>query len=166
MKLIQLKPFNAETITPDIAAKIMALVGLQKMFDSEAWKKDGFTITNECTYHVYDANGKLHHIQNFNRLNGFFGNGGFTIKEISYGVTVICNYLPNYKLRIWENGRAIQYHFVKKGDWISGYSGNKEKGIPPSNEYAKENKSSYEYPCDQVELIQLYLDLGFYTIEQ
>ena len=159
MNLKQIKDFTSETITQELAAQLFAIVGLQKAFNKEKYKGT-FTVEEEWKGRALNHNGGTYSDDwkdpNYTR-EGY--------ERVRDGVTITCSEVPSHKCRIWSNGRGQMYIFHKKGEIRSHYTGDSSRGIPPKTEYYEEFTSYHEYSSDPIQLIQLYINNGFYTIE-
>lgn len=144
--LIQKKEFNTKNITQKIAAEIMALVAWNHLREDRF--ANSFVITQEYQHINRDGPGTR---------TSSIGGEGFIREE--HGVTL---YSPTTKqyVRIWPDG-----------DWKCYYKTNE---IPSEYKYIIEGKNGYRreetqrdtgHGLNQVKLISLYIQLGFYKYE-
>ena len=153
MKLKQIKEFNKETVTNDIAFEIFAIVAWNH-YKEEKYKSQGFEVEEE--FYGQSTRGTTQmHSTNWNnpeyKLEGF--------ERTFSGLKLIPNCGTSHQFYLNKNGKIDCWCVHNKGD-IRGY--NPETGFEYYDKFSKKREMQYNF----LKLIQLYLDYGFYTIEQ
>ncbi len=161
MKLIQIKEFNTQTLTPEIAYQIFAIAGLWGSYNSPERIKTGMEV-EERWFGKRNEGGGGNHQKAWNNPN--FTLDGHTRTYVGLSLKPLCG--TSHKFYLDKSGKISCFNIHQKGDFRSGYTGDKTRGIPAHTEYYDKFTINPEYSCDQIKLLQLYLDLGFYTIEQ
>lgn len=154
--LIRIKEFKTGNITQEQAAELCALVGLNRLWKSKDIVEQGFEI-EDCWYGKGER-GTMSFSSSWKNPN--YNVEGFV--RVHDGVIIKIN--NKVSLRIMSDGRAIMYTRYEKGDIKAYYSGNSLRGIPPSTEYFENDETFHEYPCSAIQLVELYIKFGFYTI--
>jgi len=152
MKLKQIKPFNSETLTQDVVCAIIAVGGLWKAYNRDDYKSRIHTVTDQW-YGV--CKGSTMHSSDWNHPD-------FTYRDYvrtHHGVE-INSAVNSHQFRIWPTGKLSAHHrrTPEIGEFI-------HKTVSRDGTYESIESLTPEYPCDQMALVQVYLDLGFYTIE-
>jgi len=151
MKLKQIKEFNKETVTNDIAFEIFAIAGCWNHYREEKHKSKGF----EATEKFYgQGKGSRLHSDSWNNPN--YTQEGYV--RTYQGLWLIPNKITAHQFSLDKDGSVTCWNIHKKGD-LRGWS------LETGYEYYDEFSMKLEYPAHQIELLQLYLDYGFYTIE-
>lgn len=141
MKLKQIKEIISDNITQEIASKLCSIICLQKNYlDLEKW-----------TFHVKDC---------ISRSTGSSNTkDGIEISISKRDATPA----QRWKVRIWSSGYAVAHKITETGVAISAYTGDKDTA--PYTNYQSITKWVTEVPYSAIDLVQLLLEEGFYTVE-
>lgn len=147
MKLIQIKEFNKETVDEELAFELASLC-VWNHYNEERFKKKGITIENGTPKGVKEG-GSTHPWRDQLEEKGY-------VKTLT-GVE-ITTFLED-KIRIFEDGRIL-FHWRTNSphseyEYISRHraTGKKRKAIKPT------------YAPNPIEVVQLYLDYGFFIFK-
>lgn len=155
MKLQQIKAINASTVTPEMAECLFNIIGLLRT------KPETILFLKEDYWGRADNGNGGSSRSEWNDPE--FKQDGYTREFRSLHISRQRDNGQDLCI-IWANGRGQMYNYYNKGALRSFYSGDKSKGIPSKEDFFEEFTSFHEYGCDPIELIQFYLDNGFYTI--
>lgn len=148
MKLKQIKEFTAETITQDFAAQISSLT-IWNHYKDKNYKDRGFTVVDgEPKGVLKNGGGSMHP-----------WNEKYSDRYIKTATGVEITTCLNDTVRIFEDGRIFARWRENDHGEYDYIARNKKTGIesPMSNSVNRSN---------EIEIVQLYLDHGFFTIEQ
>jgi hypothetical protein len=153
MKLKQIKEFNKETVTNEIAYKIFAVAGLWNAYSREEYISRGFECEERWCGQRIGGGGSNHQAA---WSNPDFKQEGY--ERTFEGLTLKPIDSTPHKFHLNKDGRVTVYNVHEKGSW-KGWSSK------DGDEYYDKFEMNLEYHCNQIKLMQLYLDLGFYTVE-
>lgn len=153
MKLIQIKEFNKETVTNEIAYQIFAIAGNWKNYLKQEYIDKGF----ECEERWYGSSTdgrSSSYNNNWNTPN--YTEKGYV--RTFQGLTLTPIKSTYHRFHLNKDGGITCYNVHEAGSL-------KSWNITTGEEFYEKFIMNLEYPANQIKLIQLYLDLGFYTIE-
>jgi hypothetical protein len=153
MKLKQIKLFNKDTLTQEDCKKIFAIGGLWSHYLDKKYEDKKYFVVDKW-YGVLNGGGGSSHCSSWNDPN--YSDERYI--RTHHGVEITTEIGTGHIIRIYPEGKLSCNIFREKGD-VKSWS--KDKGY----EHYLENQWKPEYPCNQIDLIQLYVDLGFYTFE-
>lgn len=148
MNLVQIKEFNEQTVTVDVARIIGTLI---------CWSG---LIQSKWTFHIKDG-------EPVGRdKSGGSMSWGERAEQLGYvksptGVIITIEELEYYDIRVYEDGRAT-CHFMEDEDHYDYFKKDKKSGnVTPWNRSPRPVGSS-----NQMKLVQYYLDAGFYSLKE
>lgn len=149
MKLKQIKEFTVETVTEDFAAELCSLVAWSHLNEQRYKNQHPFTIVAGEPKGVLKTGGGECYPWKPERANLY--------NKVETGVEIEIS-ITRQRARLWEDGRVHCYYKKESpSDW-EYFS----RHIPTGEERQLDNLN---YPANPVELVQLYIDWGFFTYE-
>lgn len=146
MKLKQIKEFTAENITQEFAAQISSLT-IWNHYKDKDYRDRGFTVVNGIPKGI-KSGGSCYPWSDDDEKRGYI--------KTPTGVEITT--CLNDTVRIFKNGNVISR-------WRENDHG--EYDYITRNKHTGDESKSWHTICisNQVEIVQLYLDHGFFTIE-
>ena len=146
MKLIQIKEFNTETVTQEIAAEIGAILCWNHLNEDE-YRKQVIIENAGPIGRAKDGNGSIHPWDEARKELYFKEEDGVEIQNPC-----------STRIRIFKNGHAIGAYTANKYSEYDYLSRNRKTG--------KERLVDREVGHgNQLRLVQLYIDFGFFKVQ-
>lgn len=150
MKLVQIKEFRKDNLTNEFVFNLFAIAGLWNHYTEVKRIEKGYEVKE-----VWCGRNKGVSSHSEDWDNPEFQEGTLIRTFDGLRLKPLCG--TSHEFRLWSDGHINAYNVNKKGDLKSVGS----EGI----KYYEEDSHKLEYPCNQIQLIQLYLAHKFYTIE-